>query len=215
MGREGEGCGGRRLERILAIPSPVEATESQGRTPGSTGFWAGARPLGEWWGLGLQSMARKRIYPAAQWGGASHTGLLPSQRDSVSPWAPAWAPSTGRVPGAGSGTGANQPRRCRLRRRKAGAGVGATALRRNCRAGYDPQPPLGSPLGLCPPPGPARDAPRCPKYLLGPTGALLRGRLQRAALVLYPLSLSEGCIHISSLSWGGRCMRKKEERKEF
>lgn len=45
MGREGEGCGGRRLERILAIPSPVEATESQGRTPGSAGFWAGARPL--------------------------------------------------------------------------------------------------------------------------------------------------------------------------
>lgn len=34
FGREGEGWGGRRLERVLAIPGPVEAAGSQGGTPG-------------------------------------------------------------------------------------------------------------------------------------------------------------------------------------
>lgn len=59
--------------------------------------------------------------------GASHTGLLPSRRDSVSPWSPARAHCLDQVPGAGSSAGANRPSRSPLRRRKAEAEAGSEA----------------------------------------------------------------------------------------
>ena len=71
--------GGRRLERILAIPSPVEATESQSRTPGSSGFWAGARPLGGMVGAGIPKHGQEADLSCTP------AGVLPPTHDCYRP----------------------------------------------------------------------------------------------------------------------------------